>query len=428
MKNKAKTNKKRVFVGMSGGVDSSVAAFLLKQQGYDVTGVYMRCYNLDGCSEQDAEDARRVAEQLQIPFYIFDFEKEYKREVVKYMIEGYKKGITPNPDVMCNKEIKFGLFLKKARALGADYIATGHYVRRIVISQHRTLIRSSDGLSATLSSRRSAFGGAKLAKIPRVVAQSQSSSFGLYGLFSAKDKNKDQSYFLWTLTQQQLKYCLFPIGDYLKSEVRAMAKKAGLLTASKKDSQGICFLGQVSMEDFLKTYIPEKKGIVISPEGKIIGEHRGAQFYTIGQRHGFTIQEKKSEKQKQQDTKPHYVVEKDIKKNILVVAEEENNETLSKKEVILKNVHFIQPFALSHKPLAILARIRYRQPLVPAHLIKKGNQYKLIFQKPVRFIASGQSAVFYLPVDLSAVASAKAEASAKSGDKKGEMLGGGIIQ
>jgi len=207
---------RRVFVAMSGGVDSSVAALLLKEQGYNVTGVFIRCFNVDGCQENEVGDARRVAAYLEIPFYVFDFEKEYKKKVVKYMVEGYRQGITPNPDVMCNKEIKFGLFLEKALTMGADYIATGHYVR---------LATSHWGI----------------------------------GLVAAVDANKDQSYFLWTLTQKQLKYCLFPIGDYLKLEVRGLARQVGLFNAAKKDSQGICFLGKVTIADFLKEYIPEKK-------------------------------------------------------------------------------------------------------------------------------------------------------------------------
>jgi len=239
----------KVFVGMSGGVDSSVAALLLRDQGHDVVGVFMRCYNIDGCAETDAEDARRVAEHLKIPFYVWDFEEEYKKRVVEYMVDGYRSGITPNPDVMCNREIKFGLFLERALAAGADYVATGHYVR----------IEKQAGANGN--------------------------SGDYFSLFTAKDANKDQSYFLWTLTQKQLKHCLFPIGDYIKPEVREIARKAGLPTAEKKDSQGICFLGNISMDDFLKQYIPEKRGSLVTTSGENIGEHYGAEFYTIGQRH-----------------------------------------------------------------------------------------------------------------------------------------------
>lgn len=338
---------------MSGGVDSSVAAHLLKKQGYDVVGVFMRSYNVDGCAEQDAEDARRVAGKIGIPFYALDFEKEYKKRVVDYMVQGYKSGLTPNPDVMCNREIKFGLFLEKALRMGADYVATGHYVR---------LKRNKDGAH----------------------------------LFAAKDSNKDQSYFLWTLTQKQLAHCLFPIGGYLKPAVRAIAKKAGLPTAEKKDSQGICFLGQVTLEDFLKTYIPEKKGAVVTANGEVIGEHRGAHFYTVGQRHigvnYFT---------NSNSTLPFYVAEKDIVKNTVKVVSGRDNPELFQRDVALAEVNFV-----SGKKIAgpVMARVRYRQPLSPAKL----NAKEIVFEKPQQFVAEGQSAVFY--------------------SKTGEMLGGGVIK
>ncbi|MGC9611094.1 MAG: tRNA 2-thiouridine(34) synthase MnmA, partial [Minisyncoccia bacterium] len=255
-----KSRGKKVFVGMSGGVDSSVAAYLLKEQGYDVTGVFIRSFNIDGCAERDAEDARRVAAHLGIPFYTFDFEKEYKKEVVEYMVDGYRRGLTPNPDVMCNKEIKFGMFLKKALEMGADYIATGHYVR----SSHSAPAQGVSGATP----------------------KSYPSQERWASLSVARDTNKDQSYFLWTLTQEQLKYCLFPIGEYLKPEVRAIARKVGLPTAEKKDSQGICFLGQVSLNKFLKDYIKPKKGPIVDTNGNKVGEHEGIFYYTIGQRHG----------------------------------------------------------------------------------------------------------------------------------------------
>jgi tRNA-specific 2-thiouridylase len=348
---------KTVFVGMSGGVDSSVAAYILKKQGHNVVGVFMRCYNLDGCAEQDAEDARRVAEHLGIPFYAMDFEEEYKRRVVDYMVEGYAAGLTPNPDVMCNREIKFGLFFEKALAMGADHVATGHYVRL-----------------------------------------KKNSKKG-YGLFEAKDKNKDQSYFLWTLTQKQLRHCLFPIGDYLKPQVRAIAKRAGLPTAEKKDSQGICFLGQVKLEDFLKQYIPGRRGAVLSLAGERIGEHAGAQFYTIGQRQG--IGNLKHEKGNRIH-EPLYVSAKDVRKNTVTVVPGSDHPELYRKEVHLAQVNVIAP------GMPASARVRYRQPLSPAKLVKsKANRYKLAFAKPQKFVAEGQSAVWY--------------------SKKGEMLGGGVI-
>jgi tRNA-uridine 2-sulfurtransferase len=363
-KNTHKKRKTRVFVGMSGGVDSSVAAAVLKRDGYDVVGVHLKCFNLDGCADRDLEDARRAAEVLDIPFYVFDFEKEYKRDVMKYMIDGYKNGITPNPDVMCNKEIKFGLFLDKALGMGADYVATGHYVKIL---------------------------GTK--KI---------------GLYIAGDKNKDQSYFLWTLTQKQLKYCLFPLGDLKKPEVRKIAQKFKLLNADKKDSQGICFLGKVRLEDFLKKYIKSKKGKIVDVEGNELGEHKGVYYYTLGQRHGLHL----GTTAKTPDNRPYYVTDKILKTNKIVVAQGENNPALFKNETKLKQVNFINQQSKSKRKQKVLARIRYRQPLFSATLITTGKTLsggrKLIFDKPQKFIAKGQSAVFY--------------------SKKGEMLGGGIIR
>ncbi len=399
--------KKTVFVAMSGGVDSSVAALLLKNDGYDAVGVFMRCYNLDGCSEQDAEDARRVAEHIGIPFYVWDFEEEYKKRVVEYMVDGYRRGITPNPDVMCNKEIKFGLFFEKARAAGADYVSTGHYVER----RTQKVERRKEERSGTQ----------KVGKGAKKKDSALHSTF--YVLQAARDKNKDQSYFLWTLTQEQLKHCLFPIGKYKKPEVRAMARKAGLSTAEKKDSQGICFLGKVSLADFLKNYIPEKKGVLMTTTGETIGEHAGAAFYTIGQRHLGTRYNVKSLKSKGSgEQKPFYVAEKNVKKNTVVVAEGSDHPALYKKEIKLTDVHFIDPLfthsiELTNEGVPVLARVRYRQPLVRARIMYSASRGKdnkdkkrkimLVFDTPQKFVAAGQSAVFY--------------------SKNGHMLGGGII-
>lgn len=341
---------KKVFVGMSGGVDSSVAAYLLKKKGYQVVGVFMHSFNLDGCEEKDAEDARRVAAHLNIPFYVMDFEEEYKKYVVEYMVRGYAAGLTPNPDVMCNKEIKFGFFLKKALELGADFVATGHYVKK---SGNR--------------------------------------------LFAARDKNKDQSYFLWTLTPERVKRCIFPIGEYPKPEVRKIANRAGLSTAAKKDSQGICFLGKITLQDFLKDYIPAKKGVVVNERGEKIGMHNGAQLYTIGQRHGLDLQVNHS------DAKPHYVAKKDVKTNTLVAVEGDAHPALHKKEVTLTEVNLI----VKKLPKVVYARVRYRQPVAKAEVVKIGSRLVLRFFKPQKYIAEGQSAVFY--------------------SRAGEMLGGGII-
>ncbi len=383
---------------MSGGVDSSVAAALLKKQGYGVVGVHMRCYNVDGCAEQDAEDARRTAEILGIPFYVFDFEKEYKEKVVEYMIDGYRRGLTPNPDVECNREIKFGLFLKKALEMGADYVATGHYVR----------IRSSAN-SESITNKRIA--NKKFVNSKEI----------RYSLMIARDLNKDQSYFLWTLTQEQLKYCLFPIGEYKKPEVRRLARRFGLLNADKKDSQGICFLGKVTFRGFLKDYIPEKKGLVLTTAGEKIGEHRGAAFYTIGQRHlGIRNMELGI---RGKDTQPHYVIEKDVKKNTLVVAEGSDNPAFYRKEILLHDLNLIRPMIHDSKfMIPVYVRVRYRQPLVKARIMNyelgitdRSTKAKihdskfmiLKFDQPVKFVAPGQSAVFY--------------------SKSGEMLGGGVI-
>ncbi len=344
---------------MSGGVDSSVAAMLLRDGGYDVVGVFMRCYNLDGCAERDAEDARRAAEHLKIPFYVWDFETEYKDSVVQYMIDGYRAGITPNPDVMCNKEIKFGLFLRKALEAGADHVATGHYVR----------IKNSSVLHA------------------------------------ARDAAKDQSYFLWTLTQADLARCLFPIGEYLKTEVRALARKAGLPTAEKKDSQGVCFLGNITVRDFLRRYIPETRGALVTTTGEHIGEHSGAEFYTIGQRHiGADFRFPKTNGAKER--KPFYVASKNTLTNTVGLAEGGGHAALYKKYVDVMNMNMNGSMRAMNGD--VWARVRYRQPVSSAKLtLAASGAGRLVFMTPQKFIAPGQSAVWY--------------------SKEGELLGGGVI-
>lgn len=344
--------KLKVFVGLSGGVDSSVAAYLLSKDGYDVVGVHLRCWNKNGCNITDAEDARRVAEVLDIPFYVLNLEEDYKRAVVDYMVKGYAEGFTPNPDVMCNKEIKFGLFLKKALELGADYIATGHY--------------------------------AKLSKYGKE-----------FVIEAAKDKGKDQSYFLWTLGQHELSHSLFPIGDYLKSDVRKIAEKAKLPTAKKKDSQGLCFIGKVRLRDFLGEYLPIRKGKVLSVAGETLGEHEGNYFYTIGQRHGIKIS----------GHKPYYVISKDALTNTLVLGDAAGIEAAQTKVVKLSSANLVLNRQGKEE---VYVRLRYRQPLSPATLTKgaKGS-LELAFQRPQKFVAPGQSAVFY--------------------SSKGKMLGGGVI-
>jgi tRNA-uridine 2-sulfurtransferase len=371
--------KPKVFVAMSGGVDSSVAAALLKKEGhFDIIGAHMICWKesilhhtfkfqggaleMRGCgAEQDAEDARRVADKLDIPFYVFDFTEEYRKKVFDYMVREYQSDRTPNPDVMCNKEIKFGIFLEKALALGADFVATGHYVK----AKRHSILQN------TIS------------------------------LYQSKDKNKDQSYFLWTLTQNQLKRAIFPIGDYTKNEVREMARKFNLPTAEKKDSQGLCFVGKIDFAEFLKDLIPAHKGAAVSAAGRKIGEHDGTEFYTIGQRHGVGVGGGKL---------PLYVAQKDIKANIIVMVEKDNP-LLYKKELIAGNVNWIEG-SVPELPLKCQARVRYRQPTQFCRIEKsairnpKSEILKVNFDKPQRAVAPGQSVVFY--------------------DKK-QVLGGGII-
>jgi tRNA-specific 2-thiouridylase len=321
-----------VYVAMSGGVDSSVAAALLKKKGFRVVGVFMRPWqdpSIQCLWQKDREDAMRVASKLGISLLTWDFSKEYERKVTRYMIEAYRKGSTPNPDVMCNKEIKFGLFYKKALKEGADFIATGHYAR--------------------------SKGGA---------------------LLTAVDTNKDQTYFLWTLTSDILKRTLFPIGDYKKPEVRKLAKKFGLPTFNKKDSQGVCFIGPLDMKAFLKTKIKPRKGKILNMNGRELGFHDGTMYYTIGQRHGLNIT---------LGSGPYYVVKKDLKKNIIVVGDEKD---LAQKNAEISDIQWI---STQYRSADLHVKIRYRTPSQKAKLEKN----KLTFIKPQRAITSGQSAVFY---------------------------------
>ncbi len=339
------TAGKKVFVGMSGGVDSSVTAALLKKEGYDVTGVFIKVWSPDWlpCTWKDERrDAMRVAAHLDIPFFTFDFENEYKKAVADYMIDEYKKGRTPNPDVMCNKEIKFGSFLKKALVMGADYIATGHYVQNIDTT-----------------------------------------------LIEGVDTNKDQSYFLWTIPQEVLKHILFPIGKYQKSEVGALASKYGLPTASKKDSQGICFIGKVEMKEFLQHYIESKPGNVLNEKGEIIGIHEGAVFYTIGQRHGYSLTKKSAT-----DT-PYYIVKKDIDTNTLTVSQKPEEDSLKTiKYVVLSDVTIRGENINPTKKYS--ARIRYRQEKQFCTITKdENNNVVTEFDIPQQGVSHGQSVVIY---------------------------------
>ena len=347
------TKRPLVFVGMSGGVDSSVAALLLKRRDYDVVGVFIKVWDLKSCTwREDRRDAMRVAVRLEIPLLTLDLSEEYKRGVVDYMIREYKSGRTPNPDVRCNREIKFGAFLNWAKAKGADYIATGHYAR--------------------LQSR------------PTSDLQ----------LLTSKDQDKDQTYFLWTLGQDELKHCLFPIGQYLKSETRTLARKFKLPTAEKKDSQGLCFIGRLNFKEFLAEFLPKTTGEVLNTEGQVIGQHDGAAFYTIGERHGFTIIKKTA------IDEPYYVIEKDVKKNTLIVSQKiiknikHRMFDIENPEVHLEPVNWIS--GETPKLATYSARSRYRQALEPVKILDtKSNTAKVRFHQPQSYLAPGQSLVLY---------------------------------
>lgn len=333
---------KKVFAGLSGGVDSAVSAALLKKQGYDVTGVFIRAWQPEwlACTwREERRDAMKVCLALEIPFLFLDAEQEYKQGVVDKMLEEYKKNRTPNPDVLCNKEIKFGVFWQFAKERGADFIATGHYAQ--------------------------AAGGE---------------------LREGKDKEKDQSYFLWTLTPEDLKHTLFPVGHMEKSEVRRLAQEFGLPVAEKKDSQGICFMGDVSMEDFLSHYIEAKPGKVVNAEGDEIGTHQGLHYYTAGERHGFEVRKKDA------SSGPFYIVAKDAKKNLLIVSDKkEEIEEFSPKKIIIDKANWISV----PERAALTARIRYRGEKLPCTLALQGKKLLVEFEKPVRGLSLGQSVVFY---------------------------------
>jgi len=400
--------RKKVIMAMSGGIDSSVAAALLKRADFDVIGVFMKFWkpriNADSnadlrgfenrcCSSEAEVRARKVAKILKIPFYVLNFENEFKKRIVDYFLDGYKNGITPNPCVVCNKEIKFGLLLEKALTLGADFVATGHYAR---LRQNDLNLRMTSELSEYLE-----HSDAYLDRSDRI-------------LLRAKDKNKDQSYFLWMLNQEQLKRILFPIGNYTRDEVENLARKFRLPVLKAKKSVEICFI-EKTVNEFLKKYLKEKPGKIVNIKGKILGEHRGLWFYTIGQRKGIRL-----------PGGPYWVLDKDLKKNLLIVTK--NEKDLLKKELVCKNVNWIlgkeprllgeaRPFGTAKLPLEVKAKIRYKANFANAtvhstftHLRKcanvEGKSYKIVFKKPQRAITPGQSIVFY---------------------KGEELLGGGII-
>ncbi len=341
---------KTVVVGLSGGVDSSVAAYLLKKQGYNVVGLFMLNWEEqdDGghCSaEQDFEDVKRVANKIGIPYYTVNYSKEYKDRVFSYFLDEYKKGYTPNPDVLCNKEIKFGPFLKHALELGADYIATGHYCKRV----------DRDGK--------------------------------VY-LYKSHDKSKDQTYFLNQLSQDQLKYTLFPLADIDKTEVRRIAKELGLVTAEKKDSTGICFIGERNFRKFLKTYLPAQKGLIKDLSGNVVGEHDGVMYYTIGQRRGLNIGGKDG-----YDNDRWFVVKKDVSTNTLYVNCGECDEMYS-RGCIVKEFNWITDEMKSD--FSSFVKLRYRQPDQKVNVkIIDEHTIQLDFEEKQRAVTIGQFAVLY---------------------------------
>jgi tRNA-specific 2-thiouridylase len=338
-------SKGKVLLGMSGGVDSSVSAVLLMEEGYEVIGGFMKNWSSGTGGEEcdwrdERRDAMRVASQLGIEFHTFDFEKEYRELVYEYMIKEYKAGRTPNPDVLCNKYMKFDLFLREADKLGCDFIATGHYARKMV---------GEDGISH---------------------------------LLAGVDTNKDQSYFLCQLTQEQIARSLFPIGHLEKSKVREIAKAHDLVVADKKDSQGICFIGPVTMKDFLAERITPHEGDIITTDGKVIGHHQGFEFYTIGQREGLGIG----------GGIPFYVVERRAQTNEVVVAVGDEDPALYRTELSVTDITETIPGNLEkYFGKKIQARVRYRQPLADCTF----DGTSVIFSQPQRAIAPGQFVAFY---------------------------------
>jgi tRNA-uridine 2-sulfurtransferase len=377
---------KRVVIGLSGGVDSSVAAFLLREQGYEVIGMFMKNWHDDSVTISkecpwldDSNDAMIVAQHLGIPFQAIDLSKEYKERIVDYMFAEYKCGRTPNPDVLCNREIKFDIFLKAAMKIGADFVATGHYTRK---------------------------------------AQSEQNGKTIYHLLSGKDSNKDQSYFLCQLTQSQLAKSLFPVGELLKPEVRDIARRINLVTADKKDSQGLCFVGKVHLPDFLQQKLEAKKGKVIAipstsevfkngyesddlknvsaaydlaPEhGEIIGEHNGAHYYTIGQRKGLNLGG---------NERPLFVIGTDTKENIIYTGLGEDHPGLYRKGLFIAkgDVHWVREDLLMREGESrkYHGRVRYRQGLVSCTLNQQEEGLYIIFDTPQRSITPGQFAAWY---------------------------------
>jgi tRNA-specific 2-thiouridylase len=323
----------KISVLLSGGVDSSVSALLLKKKGYELVGIHLHCF--DFCNPQDAEDARKVAEILNIPFYVFDLTEEFEDKVINYMIRTYEQGLTPNPDVYCNQFIKFGVFFDKALNLGYDFVASGHYAK------------TQDG-----------------------------------HLFTSKDKEKDQTYFLWKVEKEKFSKIIFPVGDFLKSEIREIAKKYNLPTAEKKESMGICFVGQVKLREFLSQYLKPKEGKIIDTQGRILGTHPGYFYFTEGQRHGLNIKVGGG---------PYYVAQKIPEENLIIVAKEDDP-LLYTQKIEITEVNILEEKILNKEEI-VEVRFRHRQPLVKAKVNIEKSEVE--FLEPQKMVAPGQSIVFY---------------------------------
>lgn len=348
------THTKKIIVGMSGGVDSSVAAWLLQQQGYQVEGIFIKSWENDDqqdfcAAARDLLDARSVCNTLGIYLHTVNFAKEYWDNVFTIFLKEYNAGRTPNPDILCNKEIKFKYFMEFAcEDLGADFIATGHYVKKIDHNQDTYLLRGADA-------------------------------------------NKDQSYFLYTLNNRQLKKCLFPLGIYTKSQVRNIAKKLKLITANKKDSTGICFIGKRNFKEFLSHYIPTQPGDILNIDGKILGIHQGAKFYTLGQRTGLKIGGIRKG-----NGKPWYVIDKDVTRNILIVAQGNHHPYLMSNEFIIEKTNWIIKYTYPSY-LQCVVKTRYRHPDVQCNVYFVSKDiFHVILHTPITAVTPGQSAVFYL--------------------------------